>query len=204
MHGNASASGQQVAIVESSFDPMTFHARRDRIPTGPAEILSMGWCNMRTLSTCGGFPLLVRLRRARGSLGDISDIELPNQRTALFRLARVHLCQQIRLSLGGRTYGSYLTSPRHVLRFGVQILFCACRSFRRAVVLVTSHRLNCKAISSSSIPNRSPVFQKLDEHIQAYLYVNYRRTVVTFGNDASQPTGNCTNGSVGSELSALS
>jgi hypothetical protein len=47
---------------------------------------------------------------------------------------------------------------------GVQILFCACRSFRRAVVLVTSHRLNCPAISSSSIPNRSPVFQKLDEH----------------------------------------
>jgi hypothetical protein len=87
---------------------------------------------------------------------------------------------------------------------GVQILFCACRSLRRAVVLVTSHRLNCPAISSSSIPNRSPVFQKLDEHIQAYLYVNYRRTAVTFGNDGSQPTGNCTNGSVGSELSALS
>jgi hypothetical protein len=94
MHGNASASGHQVAIVESSSDLIASHARRDRIPAAPAEILSKGWCNRRTLSTCGGFPLLVRWPRARGSLGDTSDIQLPNQRTALFRLARVHLYQQ--------------------------------------------------------------------------------------------------------------
>jgi hypothetical protein len=77
---------------------MAFHARPDRIPTGRVEILSKGSCNRRTLSTCGGFPLPVRLPRVRGSLGGTSDIQLPDQRTALFRPARVCLYQQIRLA----------------------------------------------------------------------------------------------------------
>jgi len=89
---------------------VAFHARPDRIPTGRAEILSKGSCNRRTLSTCGGFPLPVRLPRVRRSLGGTSNIQPPDQRTASFRLAREHLYQQIRLTFRVALYPSYLIS----------------------------------------------------------------------------------------------
>jgi hypothetical protein len=106
-----SLSGQRFQR-SSNFDLKACHAEQGRTPTDRGEIPSKDLSNRRTLSTSAGFLSLARSLRARHSLGDISGIQPPDQRTASFRPARVYLYLQIRLALRAGTYGSYLTSYR--------------------------------------------------------------------------------------------